>query len=609
MNRADGNAELSIDEKRRKIAELTDKRMELMQRGQTLEEAEVLRTVVRLTEDVYGRESDEMVKALNELGGTLKYVGDFEEAEKAVLKARDIIERKYGDNNISYATCILNLAEVYRFMKKFDETEKMYLNSMKIYANSNLQNDYLFASVCNNLGLFYQELQKYEKALPLHEKSLEILQNSPEHRLQYATTLSNLVLPYMKVGNEEKSAQCLQKSLQLIEAQVGKEHGLYSASLNNLAVSCFNEGEFEKALELFLESAEICRKSFGEESGNYKNLMSNIEFVREAIAKKTASASNGDIKGLELSRKYFFEVCLPEIEKKFPEILDKAAVGLAGEGSECFGFDDEISLDHDFGASCCFWLTDDDYEKYGARLEEILSELPKEFLGFPALKMSEWSEKTGKRRGVLKISEWYTKFMGKQGAPETMDEWRGVPEILLATASNGEVFLDRLGKFSEIREKLLKYYPEDIRKKRIAARCMKIAQSGQYNFERMMKRNDIVAARFSESEFLQEVIHLAYLLNRRYVLFYKWAFRGLKSLDILGKTLSGMIEELVSLPSDDVKRKVYLIERICGKLTGELKRQNLIPQEMNSGFLQDYAPVIQSSIGDAELRRLLPMMD
>ena len=49
------------------------------------------------------------------------------------------------------------------------------------------------------------------------------------------------------------------------------------------------------------------------------------------------------IKGLELSKKYFEEIYLPVIKSEFPEVFEKMAAGLAGEGSECFGFHDEIS--------------------------------------------------------------------------------------------------------------------------------------------------------------------------------------------------------------------------------------------------------------------------
>ena len=56
------------------------------------------------------------------------------------------------------------------------------------------------------------------------------------------------------------------------------------------------------------------------------------------------------MKGMELSRKYFDEYGLPMLKQKFPQYIDKMAAGLAGEGSECLGFDDEYSQDHDFGA-------------------------------------------------------------------------------------------------------------------------------------------------------------------------------------------------------------------------------------------------------------------
>ena len=597
-----------IENKKKEISELTLMRNQYMQQGKTLEESEVLRKLVKLTEEVYGFESDENIKILNELGGTLKYVNAFEEAESALVKARNLIEKRYGNNNISYATCNLNLAELYRFMKKYDEIESLYFKTMSIYENNNLQNDYLYASVCNNLGLFYQEIQEYEKAISLHEKSLDILGKLENYNLQYATTVSNMVIPYSKLGYKEKSEEYLKKSLYLIEKEVGKEHNLYSASLNNLAIYYYNEGDMEKSLELFEESAKICEKSFGKDSNNYKNLLSNINFVKETIEKRKNLEQNikHNIKGMDLSKLYFEKVYMPKIKERFPDLYSRIAVGLSGEGSECFGFDDEISTDHDFGPSCCIWLSDEDYNKYERELNEVIDELPKEFMGYKALEKSEWGNN---RRGVLKISDWYYKFLGVKNAPENIDDWLKIPETNLSIAVNGEVFLDNLGQFSKIREKLIEYYPEDIRKNKIATRCMKISQSGQYNFFRCMNRNEILAARMAENEFISEVIHMIYLLNKKYLIFYKWAPRGLKNLPILGEIISKILNEIIEKNLYDTKGKEFYIEEICKEIIKELKNQKLVSEDIKSNFLQDYGLPIQKSIKDENMRNWPPMVE
>lgn len=55
------------------------------------------------------------------------------------------------------------------------------------------------------------------------------------------------------------------------------------------------------------------------------------------------------MKHLEICRRYFDTLGRPMIERNFPRLVGRYAAGMVGEGSGCFGFDDEISRDHDFG--------------------------------------------------------------------------------------------------------------------------------------------------------------------------------------------------------------------------------------------------------------------
>jgi len=289
--------------------------------------------------------------------------------------------------------------------------------------------------------------------------------------------------------------------------------------------------------------------------------------------------------GLDRSRIFWQSCGLPAFRAHLPELLPRMAVGLAGEGSECFGFDDALSRDHDWGDAFCIWLTQEDFDTFGSRVQSLYDTLPSARSG------------TLDRVGCLSIPNWYHRYTGSPTGPQTLTQWRCVPESFLATAVNGAVFHDPLGEFSAIREKLSAGYPEDVRIKKLTARTAVMAQAGQYNYPRCLRRGEKVAARLALSEFTRAACSLTYLLNRRYTPFYKWMHRGLRELPILPE-MHTMLDRLWDASSGE--GSLELVEDICRIALEALIRQGLTGG--GSAFLLDHCPEMMSHIRDPYLR-------
>ena len=172
-----------------------------------------------------------------------------------------------------------------------------------------------------------------------------------------------------------------------------------------------------------------------------------------------------------------------------------------------------------------------------------------------------------------------------------------MPEAFLATATNGQVFADPQGHFTAIREKLLRFYPEDVRIKKIVARAAVMAQAGQYNYPRCLRRGDTVAAQLALAEFTRAALSMVYLLNRRYAPFYKWMHRGLRGLPILPR--AG--EQLAALSRAHDADAEERIEGVGLAVATELRRQGLSGR--TDAFLQEHCMEMMGRIKDPALRR------
>lgn len=299
------------------------------------------------------------------------------------------------------------------------------------------------------------------------------------------------------------------------------------------------------------------------------------------------------MRGLEEARALYEEYGRPMLHEQFPELEGRVAVGLAGHGSECYGFDDALSRDHDFARGFCLWLTDADDLRYGVALNRAYRKLP---LGAA----SERSAMAEDNCGVRRTAFFYRRYTGSPGAPESWQQWLSLPSHALAEATNGEVFRDDLGEFSAIREQLLHGMPEDVRKKKLAARLIEMAQTGQYNYARCLKHGEEGAAMLELADFVRAACGAVYLLEGRHMPYTKWMLRGMEALPKLGHLRTAL--EFLLTGENDPSLRQGVVEDICATVVRELQAQNLSDGAWD--YLEPHAFAVQGRIMNPEIRAL-----
>ena len=307
------------------------------------------------------------------------------------------------------------------------------------------------------------------------------------------------------------------------------------------------------------------------------------------------------MKGIELARLYYEQYGKPMLEKQFGEYVGVIAVGLVGSGSECFGYDDALSQDHDFEPGFCLFLPDEEIvdRKTAFRLERAYAKLPSELMGYRREKLSPVG---GNRHGVLRMSDFFLEKTGSRNGELALRDWFSLPEQSLAEATNGAVFRDDLGWFCEIRERLA-YLPVDVRRKKLDGNLLMMVQAGQYNFDRCIRRGERAAAQLAAGEFVKSALRTVFLLNRSYLPYYKWQFHALSELERLSELYTDLEAILVGENTDAAaKSKQQRINRVCEAITREVRVQGL--SHYDGDVMEGYAHSVNDGIPDSSIRNL-----
>lgn len=597
-----------------------------------------------------------LLTVLNETMGFYRSQGLHKENQWIVQRAIELALRMGLEGSEAWATTLINCATAMRAAKHYDQSEDLYRQALACAERTFDPKDRRLAALHNNLSMLYSETNRTPKAEQELREALRIVEASsvnPDEDIDVASSHTNLALVLLEEGKLEGADWHAEKALEIYAAGHLEHSAHFASALAGLAQVRYAEHRYGDAAAHYRRALAVIEECYGRNTDYYRVTAANLaEAERKAggdaaTASGTATtsgaatatavpsgtrsghadaavasaasrtrAATGDaaptrtLSGLKLAKAYWDEVGRPMIEAKYPEYVGRIAVGLVGHGSECYGFDDGYSHDHDFGPRFCLWLTDEDYAAIGERLQADYDALPRDFRGFvrpsadadeptthiaagsvpdaasdvPAVAPNGTSgvshdvSRNGKivsrnvsredgaakaaanggttsgttsntaaspltpraqgafrRDGVFRIGDFFESLTGYRKAPaqDAPHEWMMLDEATLATATNGQVFADPLGAFSKTRQGF-KDMPEDVRLALISKRLGMIAQAGQYNLPRSLKRGDAAAAWLSISEFSNAASSLVFLINKPmiagYAPYYKWRFAALRKL-------------------------------------------------------------------------------
>lgn len=511
---------------------------------------------------------------LNELMGYYRSVSRHADCAKAAEKALALICSMGLEGTVNHGTTLLNAATGLRAAGENDRAEEAYRKAQAILESQLPAEDYRLASLYNNMCLLYAAMGRLELAAEYARKALERIEQNPDAQAELAISLSNLGGMYTRLGQSERAHRCLERAVSLFEQLPGGDDPHYPAALCALAELHFHQGEPEKSAELFRRALGLIERAYGR-NDDWQTTRRNLAAAEDLIARRNAVKNKT---GMELAREFYEQAGRPMLQQKYPEYACRIAAGLVGEGSECLGFDDAFSVDHDFGPGFCLWLTREDYQAIGSRLQADYQALAARWPGAPARNVTQ--EGTN-RVGVMEIDEFFRRFTGHTHAPKAdswqdIMTWNAIPTERLASAANGQVFEDPLGEFTRRREEFARY-PEPVRLCRLGQVLDRMAQAGQYNYPRAKKRQDADMMYACLAEFVSAAQETAYLLDETYMPFYKWRARGMERLEYAGGLIP-LLHRLMERPAADGQAE-ETIEAVCACIAAELKRQGLASVE------------------------------
>ncbi|MCA9901608.1 MAG: DUF4037 domain-containing protein [Anaerolineales bacterium] len=328
------------------------------------------------------------------------------------------------------------------------------------------------------------------------------------------------------------------------------------------------------------------------------------------------------IKGLDLCEQFFTEAIRPLLHHHFPTL--RYAAGRLGGGSDVLGFDTPQSRDHDWGPRATLFLAEADFAELAPAIDELLkNELPLTFHGYPThygrheddtLNLTYTDAPPINHAIQITTAARFAHSYLALDIVQPMQpvDWLCLPSQMLATVRNGRLFHDSLGQISQLRQ-TLHFYPHDLWLYLLAGQWTRIAQEDVF-VSRTGDVGDDLGSRILAARQVQNIMRLAFLLEKQYAPYPKWfgtAFARLACASNLQPLFAKVWQAETWQAREAALNEAYLY---VARWHNELQLTEPLPAEV--GFFHErpyrvihtdqYADALSCQIQDPQVRALPP---
>jgi len=286
---------------------------------------QLLEKVEMLSIDYY-KDSQEQSKRLLDIADLFFQRGDYEEAEKYLIKCKEIREATLPSVHQSlgvvyhylaslycskkelktaefyfdlckeifsevlpsdnyYLGCFyLNLGVFYKKKGDFVSAETFYLNCEEIFTEVLQPGDYMFSKVYLNLGVLYKSMGHFESAKSYFGKCEKIRKDLNVQGYELACVYLNMGILHKDLGNTQAAIRYYESALKEFEAVLDPNHYTLSKVYLNIGILYKNKGNLEEAQKNFEKCMKI-RLALGSKGLDLAVVYANIGVL--SLAKKS----------------------------------------------------------------------------------------------------------------------------------------------------------------------------------------------------------------------------------------------------------------------------------------------------------------------------------